>query len=264
MSMSGTSATSGTSGAVAVVTGAGSGIGRACAERLAKDGYRVVCVDVDADRAQQAADAVGGQAAICDVADEDSIVALARSLDRVDVLVNNAGVWDLGAREEPSAAQLRRIIDVNVLGTLLCTRRIAPLIPDGGGSVINMASVLGSAARPGGGIYPATKAAVIALTRQAAMELAARGIRVNAVGPGLIRTEGTSGLFGPTPEAEERFGALLPLGRLGEGADVADVVSFLASPEARYITGQVVYVDGGLLQSVMPLLFRARAAQSAG
>src|ERR1700756_4462606 len=101
MSMTGTS---GVPGAVAVVTGAGSGIGKACAERLGKEGHRGGC----ARRAQQTADAIGGRAAVCDVADEDSIGALAQSLDRVDVLVNNAGVWDLGAREELSAAQLRR------------------------------------------------------------------------------------------------------------------------------------------------------------
>lgn len=246
----------------AVVTGGGRGIGRECAVRLADDGYHVTVLDADAESAKSAAAAIDGAAVRVDVTDEAAVAAVAANLAELDVLVNNAGVWEFTTLADTTAAQFHRVMSVNVLGTLLSTRAFAPVMAaSGGGSIVNLTSVVGTAVRPGFGIYPASKAAIVAVTRQTALEYAAAGIRANAVGPGLVRTEGTRGTFGVDAGEEAALGALLPLGRLGEPADVADVVSFLASAASRYVTGQVIYVDGGLAQATFPLLGQARRRQ---
>jgi NAD(P)-dependent dehydrogenase (short-subunit alcohol dehydrogenase family) len=243
----------------AIVTGGGRGIGRQCAVRLAADGCHVTVLDTDAESAKQTADLVDGTAVCCDVTDEAALAAVAAGLGRLDVLVNNAGIWQFTTLAETTAAQFHRVMSVNVLGALLGTQAFAPVMRrSGGGAIVNLTSVVGTAVRPGFGIYPASKAAIVALTRQTALEYAAAGIRANAVGPGLVRTEGTHGTFGADTEQEAALGALLPLGRLGEPDDIAEVVTFLASAAARYVTGQVIYVDGGLTQATFPFLGRAR------
>jgi NAD(P)-dependent dehydrogenase (short-subunit alcohol dehydrogenase family) len=243
----------------ALVTGAGRGIGRAIAERLSADGYRLAVLDIDEGTAKETADRISGIGFGCDVSDPVALTAVAAQLDRVDVLVNNAAVWELTSLAETTVEQFHRVITTNLLGALLCLKVFGPALVQTRGAVVNITSITDSVPRPGSGVYPASKAALVALTKQAALEFAAHGVRVNAVAPGLVRTEGTRGMFGPTEEAENALGALLPLGRLGEPTEVADVVSFFASSAARYVSGQVIYVDGGLGSATFPFLGAALA-----
>lgn len=228
----------------AVVTGAGNGIGRAISQRLAAAGADVVVVDIDDAAARLAADNVGGRAAACDVSDERSVAEFADGVGSVDVLVNNAGIWRSSTLADSSAADVDDVLGTNVRGTWLITRALVPKFGPDGGAIVNLTSVLADVGGPGRGIYPASKAAVVALTKQMASEYAGRKIRVNAVGPGLVLTEGTAGEFSD-PGLRDAVGAAMPLGRIGEPSDVAEAVAFLASEAAGYITGQVLYVDGG-------------------
>jgi NAD(P)-dependent dehydrogenase (short-subunit alcohol dehydrogenase family) len=249
-------------GRVCVVTGAGQGIGRAVAVRLAAADAHVVVVDANGEAAEKVAAEVGGSAYECDVAQPAAVRALAETLDRADVLVNNAGIWRLASLAETTPEHFRAVMETNVLGTLLCIQALAPVMAaGGGGAVVNLSSIVATQAHPRFGIYPASKAAIIALTQQAAIEYAGAGIRVNAVGPGLIRTEGTAALFGE-PDQVAALEQLLPLGRLGAAADVAEAVAFLASDAARYITGEVLFADGGLGQATFALLWRSRAERA--
>ncbi|MGE2729962.1 SDR family NAD(P)-dependent oxidoreductase [Mycolicibacterium vaccae] len=228
----------------AVVTGAGKGIGKAIAQRLAAGGADVVVADLDGAAAQEVARAIGGVAVQCDVTDEGSVTALAAAVDRVDVLVNNAGIWRSQTLDDSTVSDVDAVLRVNVLGSWLVTRALAGKFGPDGGAIVNLTSVLAELGGAGRGIYPASKAALVALTKQMATEYAPRRIRVNAVGPGLILTDGTAGEFAD-PGLREAIGTAMPLGRIGEPADVAAAVEFLASAAAGYITGQVLYVDGG-------------------
>ncbi|MGV0738624.1 SDR family oxidoreductase [Mycobacterium syngnathidarum] len=231
----------------AVVTGAGKGIGRAISERLAADGMDVVVADVDGGAATEVAAAIGGRAVACDVTVEGSVSALADALDdigEVDVLVNNAGIWRSRTLAESTVDEIDAVLRVNVLGSWLVTRALLDRFAATGGAIVNLTSVLAELGGAGRGIYPASKAALVALTKQMATEYAPRRIRVNAVGPGLVLTDGTAGEFAD-PGLRTAIGDAMPLGRLGEPADVAAAVAFLASAQAGYITGQVLYVDGG-------------------
>ncbi len=228
----------------AVVTGAGKGIGRAIAARLAADGARVVVADIDLAAATEVADAVGGRAVACDVSDAADVAALAAEVETVDVLVNNAGIWRSQTLDESTEADITAVLRVNVLGSWLVTKALLPKFAAGGGAIVNLGSVLGDLGGVGRGIYPASKAAISALTKQMAAEFAPRRIRVNAVGPGLVLTDGTEGEFAD-PGLQAAIGNSMPLGRLGVPDDVAQAVAFLASPQAGYITGQTLYVDGG-------------------
>lgn len=229
----------------AVITGAGRGLGKAMALRLAADGHRIVAVDLDGEAAERTAAEVGGEARRCDVSDWASVDALAASLERCDVLVNNAGIWHFHSLLETTPEKVAAVLGVNVVGVLTCSRAIAPkMIAAGGGSIVNLASAAAWTNSPGTGIYPATKAAVISLTKQMAIEWGEHGIRANAVGPGLIRTEGTAERHaGGQSESRAKN---IPLRRVGEPRDIADVVSFLASDASRYVTGQTIFVDGGI------------------
>ena len=229
----------------AVITGAGRGLGKAMAVRLAADGHRVVAVDLDGEAAERTAAAVGGEARRCDVSDWSSVDALAASLERCDVLVNNAGIWHFHSLLETTPENVAAVLGVNVVGVLLCSRALAPkMIAAGGGSIVNLASAAAWTNSPGTGIYPATKAAVISLTKQMAIEWGEHGIRANAVGPGLIVTEGTAERHSGGRSSERSKN--IPLRRVGEPRDIADVVSFLCSDAARYVTGQTIFVDGGI------------------
>ncbi|CAM3098640.1 SDR family oxidoreductase [Mycobacterium intermedium] len=228
----------------AVVTGAGNGIGRAISRRLAASGAHVVVVDRDADAARRTAESVGGTAVACDVSDERSVAGLAEVVESVDVLVNNAGIWRSQTLDDSTVADVDDVLGVNVRGTWLVTRALLPKFGSAGGAVVNLTSVLAELGGVGRGIYPASKAALVALTKQMASEYAGRRIRVNAVGPGLVLTEGTAAEFGD-PGLRDAVAAAMPLGRIGDPEDVAAAVAFLASDAAGYVTGQVLYVDGG-------------------
>ncbi|MCU1483195.1 MAG: oxidoreductase [Subtercola sp.] len=233
---------------ICVVTGAGRGIGLAIAERLHRDGGHVVIVDQQEEPARAAAASVEGTAHVADIGDEASVSRLATLLrdqfGRVDVLVNNAGFWGNETFDEMTEAGARRIFDVNVLGTWRMTQKLVPLMPPGG-AVINLASIAADCPPANAGLYPATKGAVMGLTRQFAVQLGSKGIRVNAVSPGLIRTPASEVSY--VDGARDRFLAQLPVPRTGLPEDVADAVAFLASDQARYITGEILRVDGGLV-----------------
>jgi len=233
----------------ALVTGAGRGIGRATSERLADAGYRVVCVDLDGDAAGATAAAADGEGHACDVADRSAMLSLAASLHRsvgsMALVVNNAGIWRSAYLADVTEADAVDVVATNLLGTLWCTQAFAPaMASSGGGAIVNISSAAATTHSPGLGLYPASKAAVEALTQQLALELGPLGIRVNAVAPGMVVTEGTAA--GYEGDLGERRARRIPLRRLGEPAEIADVIVFLASDAARYLTGQIVYVDGGV------------------
>ncbi len=237
-------------GKVALVTGSTRGIGRAVAERLSRDGARVVVTGRNAEAAARVAEALPGEALGLglDVADPDSVAAtVAQILDawgRIDILVNNAGITrdNLTLRLKP--ADWQAVLDTNLTGAFLCAKAcLRPMIRARTGSIINISSVVGALGNAGQANYCAAKAGLEGLTRSLAREYANRGVRVNAVAPGYIATDMTAEL----PESvRENLLAQVPLARLGRPEDVAEAVAFLASDRAAYITGQVLHVNGGM------------------
>jgi NAD(P)-dependent dehydrogenase (short-subunit alcohol dehydrogenase family) len=237
-------------GRTAVVTGAGRGLGRAIASRLAGEGYEVVCVDRSAADAERVAAEVGGRALGADVRDEAAAVELAATLDRCDALINNAGIWYFTPLADTTIAQAVEVLEVNLVASMTWMKALVPLMGrNGGGAVVNLSSIACRSTATGVGMYPPAKAAVVSLTKMAALEYGPLGVRVNAVGPGMIVTEGTAETFGATPQAQRPRSELIPLGRLGVPADIAGPVAFLCSPAASYMTGQVLWVDGGFSEA---------------
>jgi 3-oxoacyl-[acyl-carrier protein] reductase len=211
---------------------------------LAARGHSVVAVDIDSGSAMSTAAEAGGKGYGCDVADRDAVRDLADRIGPVDVLVNNAGIWRFGPLLELSQADVLDVVNVNLLGTLWCVQAFAPAMAGRTSSVVNLSSGAARMHSPGTGIYPVTKNAIEALTIQLAVELGPLGIRVNAVAPGSIVTEATAKILSDSDRAERQ--RTIPSGRLGRPSDIAEAVAFLASEAADYVTGQVLYVDGGM------------------
>jgi 3-oxoacyl-[acyl-carrier protein] reductase len=242
-------------GKVAVVTGASKGIGAAIAKQLAADGASVV---VNYSSSREGAEKVvheiteaGGKAiavgaSVAKQSEIDSLFAKTqKAYGKVDILVNNAGVYSFASLEEFTGEEYKRLYDTNVLGLLLTTQAALPHFPAGGGSVINISSVVSSLAPASTSLYSSTKGAVDTITKSLAKELGPRGIRVNAINPGLVVTEGaqSAGIVGS--DFETGAIAATPLGRSGRPEDIAPPVAFLASDDARWITGETIFVSGG-------------------
>ncbi|MDA3921682.1 MAG: SDR family NAD(P)-dependent oxidoreductase [Salinisphaera sp.] len=243
---------------VVLVTGAASGIGHACVQRFLAEGARVVALDRDESALADAFRDFAADAPLSthglDISDEASVdqcfASLARDPGRIDVLCNNAGVAgaDYSTVDDNDTANWRDILDINLLGTLFCTRAVARIMrAQRGGAIINTASVAGLRSGAGGNAYSASKAAVINLTQTSACDLGADGIRVNAVCPGLIRTGMTRPVFdyAAAHDKEHKLGARCELRRYGRPEEIAAAVTFLASDDASYITAQALPVDGG-------------------
>lgn len=242
-------------GKVAVVTGASKGIGAAIAKRLAADGASVV---VNYSSSRDGADQVvadisraGGKAVAigANVAHESDIDALLsetrKTFGKLDILVNNAGIYSFAPLEEFTATEYKRMYDTNVLGLLLTTKAALELFPPEGGSIVNISSVASTLAPPTTSVYSSTKGAVDTITKALAKELGPRNIRVNSINPGFVVTEGTHSAGIAGSDFERSAVASTPLGRAGQPDDIAPPVSFLASDDARWITGETIFVSGG-------------------
>ena len=242
-------------GKVAIVTGASKGIGAAIAKGLAAEGAAVVVnyasSKAGADKVVAEIEKAGGKAVALhgSVAKEADVkrlfVEANEAYGRLDILVNNAGVYQFGALEDVTEAEYRRQFDTNVLGPILATREAVKRFGEQGGSVINVSSVASTKGLPGATVYGATKGALDQITRNHAVELAPKRIRVNTIAPGGVETEGThsAGIIGS--DFEKQMVADTPLGRLGRPDDIAGVAVFLASDASRWITGERLVVAGG-------------------
>lgn len=243
---------------VAVVTGGAKGIGWATVQALVKSGVVPVLFDRDeaalaAARARLTAQGADHLALQLDITDEAAVDAafgaVTARYDRIDILVNNAGIALRHPTLKMSAADWQAVVDVNLTAVFLCCRAAGhSMVPAGRGAIVNVSSIMGLS---GGGLYPnlsyqSTKGAIVNMTRALAVEWAEHGIRVNAVAPTWVRTELTQGLFG-NPELLDRILDMTPMRCLAEPADIADAIVFLASDQARMITGHTLPVDGGFL-----------------
>jgi 3-oxoacyl-[acyl-carrier protein] reductase len=243
-------------GQVAVVTGASKGIGAAIAEHLAAAGAAVVVnyaqsrvgAEAVVDRIRRTGgQAVAVQADVSKLADVHRLFAeTKKAFGKLDILVNNAGIYEFAPLEAITPEHFHKQFDPDVLGLLLTTQEAVKHFGRDGGSIINLSSVAATLAPPNASVYSGVKAAVNAITRSLAQELGPRKIRVNAIGPGVIETEGlhTTGISGS--DFEKQAVAHTPLGRIGQPQDIAPAVVFLASPESAYIAGETLYVSGGL------------------
>jgi len=240
---------------VAIVTGAGRGIGEAIARRLARDGARVACVSRTESNASKTAEAINAanpdsaRPYAVDVADRKSVAALCERIladfGRVDILVNNAGLTRDGLAMRMSEEDWDLVLDTNLKGASNFIQGVMrPMVKQRAGRIINITSVAGLTGNAGQANYSASKAGLIGLTKTLARELSSRSITVNAVAPGFVTTDMTVGL----PENVKTAAlAQIPLGRFGEPDDIAGAVAFLAGPEGKYITGQTLTVDGGMV-----------------
>ena len=235
----------------AVVTGGAVGIGRAIAETLQRDGFEVAILGRREDRLKAAA-ATNIRPYVCDVADAGAVGAtfgrIRAELGRIDALINNAGVIRGGELVAASDDDIRYQIDVNLLGSIYCTRAAIAPLKESRGCIVNLSSALAKMPLLGTSVYAATKGAIETFTRAMAVELGTSGVRVNAIAPGLVRSEIylADGLSPAAYEAAlKEFSAKYLLGRAGEPADVAELVAYLVSDRAGWITGAVLPVDSG-------------------
>lgn len=233
---------------IALVTGGARGIGFACAEALAEDGHFIVLADIAG--AEDAAAKLGGAGYTCDMSDPNAVLALFDQIEAdhgpVSVLVNNAGIAKSADFLEMTLEQFTSVIDLNLTAVFVATQRAARTMVEKGikGAIVNMSSVNAQLAIPSIASYCASKGGVMQLTKVAALALAEKGIRVNAVGPGSIDTAMLAGV-NSDEAAMARVMSRTPLKRIGTPREIGDVVAFLASEKASYITGETIYIDGG-------------------
>ncbi len=244
---------------VAIVTGAGSGIGEASAIRLAEEGAKVICADINAAAAQATAQKIreaGGTAreATIDISDFrqcDSVVADAiKEFGTVDILVNNAGVNLPGVFHEVSNETIDRTLSVNIKGAMYLTRAVLPaMLKQGSGSIVNMSSVNGLVSEPFLSVYSASKGAIVMFTRGIALDYAKTGVRCNAICPGWVDTpinHAHAKMLGGLDHVYKTIDSFQPIGRPGTPREIANLVLFLASDESSFMTGSIVSADGGM------------------
>ncbi|MCH2164521.1 MAG: SDR family oxidoreductase [Marinovum sp.] len=236
---------------IALISGAAQGIGLACAEALAADGYKVILADVK-DSVMAEAERLGGAGYICDFGDADAILNLFDGIEAyhgpVAALVNNAGVAMPGDFLSYDLAAFDTVLNLNLRGVFVATQRAARTMVENqiAGAIVNMSSINAQVAIPAIPAYCASKGGVAQITKVAALALARNNIRVNAVGPGSIDTEMMAGV-NANPEAMKVAMSRTPLGRPGTASEIGDVVAFLCSDKASYVTGETIFVDGGRL-----------------
>ncbi|GAY09007.1 SDR family NAD(P)-dependent oxidoreductase [Pseudonocardia sp. N23] len=235
-----------------LVTGAGGGIGAGIARVLAKRDWHVVVNDVSASSCDKVAADIGGTALPGDVtADPAGLAEAALAVNgRLDGLVNNAGIIRRGPLSDLDPADVDAVLGVNLRAVVALSAAALPHLSAAGGAIVNIASMAAEVPQLNGGLYAASKAGVVSFTRQAAVEWGAEGVRVNAIGPGMIRTEMAEAVYAD-PVMYERRRALIPVGRIGAPEDIGRVVAFLLSDDAAYVSGQHVLVDGALTQTLM-------------
>ena len=243
-------------GKVAVVTGASKGIGAAIAKQLADEGAAVVVnyasSKAGADRvvaeiAGKGGKAIAVQANVANKADIERLFAEAKkSFGWLDILVNNAGIYEFAPLAEVTADHFHKMFDLNVLGLIFASQEAVKHFGPSGGSIVNISSVAATLAPPTTSVYSATKAAVDAVTRSLAKELGPRNIRVNSINPGMVETEGVHAAGIAESDFRRQTEAQTPLGRIGQPQDIAPAAVFLASSDSGWITGETLYISGGL------------------
>ena len=243
-------------GKVAIVTGASKGIGASIAKCLAAEGAAVVvnyasskagADKVVAEITSSGGKAISVQADVAKKTDIDRLLAeMKAAFGQLDILVNNAGIYDMSPLEEITEEHFHKQFNLNVLGLLLTTQEALKHFGPAGGSVINISSIVSTWGTPGGSVYSATKAAVDAVTRALGKELGSRNIRVNSINPGMVETEGTHSAGITESDFRKQTEATTPLGRIAQPQDIAPAVVFLASSDSSFITGETLYITGGL------------------